>query len=247
MNSETVGNAGMYDFLGWIEVNRNKIATALVIAVAVGFVFFFMRHRKNVKEAEASTQLLALRPALNAGTNAVPVSASAYQKVAEEFAGTRAAERALLLAATALFTESKYAEAQAAFEKMLKQNPNSIWAPQAAYGVATSIEAQGKQDQALQEYRNIVSRYPNSGVIGDTRLALARIYESKKQPELALTEYDQLTRGSDAFGGGEVMTLRQNLLKNYPHLAKTNVPTASMPGTNVMTRPATATNSAPSK
>ena len=87
--------------------------------------------------------------------NTIPVSASEFANVANQYRGTGAAERAGLLGAGALFTEGKYTEAQTEFNKFLSGYPDSSWAGEAAYGVAASLEALNKRDEALTAYQNV--------------------------------------------------------------------------------------------
>jgi tetratricopeptide (TPR) repeat protein len=195
----------------------------------------------------ASDALLKLKTPLNAPENTTPPPASAYLKIAQEYSGTAAADRAGLLAAGALFSENKFTEAQAQFNKFIRDRPQSPFAPIAAYGVAACLEALGKQDEALASYQNLSVRYPNSSVLDDAKLSIARLYEAKKMPELALRAYDELMKSAAAGGMAnavsEAMARREDLVAKHPELAKTNaVPAAAtgpttlvIPNTNLIT------------
>ena len=74
--------------------------------------------------------------------------ADLYLKIAADYQGTSAGQRALLQGAAMLFAAGRYADAQTQFQKFLDAYPDSFFAAQAALGVATSLDAQGKTDLA---------------------------------------------------------------------------------------------------
>jgi len=218
--------ADVYDLLAWLEVNKRKVAIAVVALVVVGFSIATIRHFRREKELNASGQLLALRATLSPATNAVPPQPSAFMKIADEFSGTSASERARLLAATALFTEGKYADAERDFSAFTKNFSGSQWAATAAYGVAAAQEAQNKPE-ALASYQGVASAYPNSSVADEAKLALARIHEMRKQPDQALKLYNELLVTRPGAQPGEpahpeAFSRKEALLRNHPELS-TNV------------------------
>jgi predicted negative regulator of RcsB-dependent stress response len=224
MSSEATQTVGVYEFLAWLETNKKGVIMAFVAAVVVGFGIATYRWKSNQTEMAASDALLALKqPTPAAGETSPPVQASAYLKVASEYPGTAAGQRAILLAAGALFTEDKYTDAQGEFAKFVRERPSSPFAAEAAYGVAACLEAQGKQDDALAAYQNLSVRFPNSSVLEDAKLGVARIYQAKNQPSAAARVYDELIKsGSMSSTASEAFMLREALLAKYPDLAKTN-------------------------
>lgn len=212
---------------------------------ALIIVFAVAAYRWKVTQTEraASEALLRLHPAVpGASASETPATAADYLKVAREFRATGAAERALLLGAGALFADGKYGEAQAEFERFLREHGDSILTPSAAYGVAASLEAQGKTDEALAAYRDIPIRYPKSALSDEAKLAQARVHESKGQPDLALKTYDEIARPGMVGGvAGQAMQRKQQLLTAHPEL-KTNKPAFS--ATNA---PVVRTNNAPAQ
>ena len=222
----------MIEFMTWLEVNKKRLAIGAVVLVAVGFGAYLFNYLGAQKEADASAALLKLRTPLNAGTNAPVIPSSDFLKIAQEHAGTAAAQRAILLAAGALFTEGKYADAQAQFERLQKEFPGSPWVADAAYGIATCTEALGKRDDAVTAYQRVTTAYAGEPVSTDAHLALARIYEAKSQADLALKQYDEVARPSSGqmnMKSQEALMLRDKLLKKFPNLApaKTNAPSIS--------------------
>jgi TolA-binding protein len=240
MNSEPTEGAGMIEAMAWLEVNKKKLAVGAVIAVVVGFGVYVWSYMAEQKEVTASAELIRLKTSVSAQTNVAPAAASDFLKVAEANPGTAAAERALLLGATALFTEGKYADAQTQFNKLIQEHPSSPWVSEAAYGVAASQEAQGKRDDALTSYQRVITSYGAEPVANEARMAVARIYEAKNQPDLALKQYEDLTKPGAMSGMSrvtqEALMKREKLLKKFPNLVKTTAPTNApammMMGTN---------------
>lgn len=223
--------ADVYDLLAWLEVNKSKVAVVVGIAIVVGFAVAVYRYTAEQKELKASSALLSLKPSLIPSTNAAPADPSAYFKVAEEYSGTRAAQRAQYLGATALFDQNKYSEAENQFTKFLKDHGDSPWAADAAFGVAAAQEAQGKAD-AIASYQNVTTKWPQSAVASQAELALARIYEAKGQPEQALAIYNRLTASSPGSASQmmnpEVMEKKADLLRRHQNLSTNAVVTPAM-------------------
>jgi predicted negative regulator of RcsB-dependent stress response len=250
MSSEATQTLSIYDVLGWLDANKRGLIIGAIAIVVIGFAVAAYEWRKDQTELAASDALLGLQASLNPRHASSQPSATALLKVAQDYPGTTAGERAMLLAAGTLFTDGKYPEAQEEFSKFVRERPQSPFAATAAYGVAACLEAEGKKEEALAAYQNLSVRFPNASVLDDSKLAIARIYQSKKQPEMALRIYDELARGG-AMGGSasEAMMRKQELLSKYPNLAPTNAPAAAsvktipvLKSTNAMGRAATNAN-----
>ena len=246
-------SSSWYDFWGWAETNRKNLAFGGIGILALVFGVIIYRWNASQTEVAASGALLQLRASPPAGRPEPAATAEDYLKVAKAYPKTAAAERALLLAAGAAFTEGKYAEAQAQFQSFVKEHTDRPFAATAAYGAATSLEAQGKPEEALAAYQNIEMRYPKSALVGEAKLAVARLYEAKDQPEQALKTYDEIAKtGTMSSAGGQAMMRKQYLLSMYPGLGKTNPPSATMTNSPaasvpVLNLPSTATNVAGAK
>src|SRR5439155_12955297 len=153
-------SSSWYDFLGWVETNKRGLLWAAVVLVVIVFGVSAYRWKTNQTELAANEALLQLRPSsAAAGKSELNPTPADYLKIVQEYPKTAAAERALLLAASTLFTDGQYAEAQSRFEKFLQQYPESALGVTAAYGVAASLAAEGKTDAALPVYQNVESRY----------------------------------------------------------------------------------------
>src|SRR5688572_25598411 len=102
--------ADVYDLLAWLEVNKKKVAIVALVLVVIGFGIATVRYMNDQKELNASGALLALKPMLTPATNVPVATPTELLKVAQDYSGTSAAERARLLAATGMFTEGRYAD-----------------------------------------------------------------------------------------------------------------------------------------
>lgn len=248
----TQRESDIYDVLAWLEVNKKRVAIVAVVLVLIGFALSTLRYMKQQKEEKASGALLALKPTLTPQTNVPPPQASALLKVAQDYSGTSAAERARLLAASQFFTEGRYAEAEKEFSQFVRDFPGSPWVAQAAYGVAASQEAQNKVSEAQSAYQNVAAAYANSSVADDAKLALGRIYESQKKPDQALRIYNELMAPKPGMAPGQggnpqAYSRKESLLRAHPEL-NTNLLARPLPAP--VLQPATnaappATNAAP--
>jgi tetratricopeptide (TPR) repeat protein len=247
--------ADVYDLLAWLEVNKNKVAIVAVVLVVIGFGIATVRYFNEQKELKASGALLALKPTLTPNTNNPPVAPTELLKVAQQYGGTTAAARAHVLAATAFFTEGRYADAEKEFSKFVQEHPDSPWVAQAAYGVGASQEAQNKLTEAQASYQNVVTAYASTAIADDAKLALARIYELTKKPDQALRLYNELLApkpGSQPgmMGNPAAFEQKESLLRAHPEL-DTNVaarplpPAALLPGSTGQVVSATTSNAAP--
>lgn len=222
--STDIATAAEFHLTGWYEKNKRQLAWgAGIVAVAALAVSFFY-WKNGQREVDASEALSNLTPGQSA--------AQAYLKVSEQYAGTAAAGQALLLAASSSFTEGKYADAQAQFERFMKEQPESPSRPAALLGIAACFAAQGKTTEALQKYQDIAQRFPNDPVTAPAKAALARLHEAQNQFTQALPIYQELARNEvNQSYGLEAMVRMQDLLARHPELASANVAPAAAPAT----------------
>ncbi len=228
MSSDSNVPGSLYDFVAWLEVNKKQIIVVSVVLVVAGFAAYVWSYHQDARDLEANDALVSLNAAAESPRDRKPDPA-ALLKVAKDYAGTTAAERAKLLAAGAMFESGNYSEAEKLFDQFLKDRPGSPLAPSAAYGVAASLEAEGKVDQAIAAYQNVTVKYPNSSVAAEAKLNLARNY-TKTQPAAALKIYDELSAGGP-MRAPEILMLRERLLSEHPELRKTNAAPAKVTGT----------------
>jgi len=158
----------------WIEANAKRLAFGLAVVLIAVFVFSFYSYRQNQREIAAG-EALTQAGISQTGT---PL-ADACLKLATEYAGTLAGQRALLQAATTLFAAGKYADAQIQFQKFLDTYPDNFLTPQATLGVAASLDALGKTDLAVSTYQKASTQTADPNVVGSAKFSLARIDEAQ--------------------------------------------------------------------
>ena len=216
--------------LTWFEENKRKLAIGLGLVSAVVVVSIVHRNMKASTEHEANLALFGTMP--QAGK---PASAPALAGVASKFPGTKAAERAELLAATQLFEDAKYAEAQKAFEAFVAAYPDSQLTPTASLGVASSLDAQNKTAEAIAAYAAFLNEFKDDALASEVKLSKARIHEAAGQFKEALALYDDLGKGGFNAAAQDAALRRATLLQAHPELAP-----APQVLTNAVTVPAAA-------
>jgi len=236
MESEATAQSKSIAFQAWFEVNKKRVFVGLGIAVVLILGVSFFIQRQAQRERVASEALSDIRIPFNPAADA-PGAANELLKVADDYKGTKAAERAILTSAGILYSEKKYTESEARFNLLLKTYPDTMWAPEANLGVAASLDAQGKTADATTKYEEIRRRFSTASIIDEAKLSLARLYEGQK-PEDAYKLYDELSKGGPGTRLAMEASLRQeDLLKARPELAKLKesmappAPTMQNPGT----------------
>jgi TolA-binding protein len=216
----------LFRLMPWIEANLKPIAFgALMILIAV-FIFSFYSYRQNQKEVAAGMAM----------TQAVMLAdgsqrAAACLKVAADYTGTLAGQRALMEGATALFTTGKYADAQTEFQKFLDMYPDNFLTPQAMLGVATSLDALGKTDPAISAYQKAAGQTANANVVANAKFSLARIDEAQGKLADAAKLFNEVARSYANTSLGSEAGMRAVELK--AKLPATSAPMATTPSTNV--------------
>ena len=207
----------------WFEANRIRIAWGGgIIVVAAGLIWYYswQRDQKEITAGKALTQMMSSIPR-NATASQ---QADLYLKIATDYQGTSAGQRALLQGAAMLFAAGRYADAQAQFQKFLDVHPGSFFAAQAALGVATSLDAQGKTDLAAGGYQRIINTYSDAVAVDSARFALAQIDERQGKLAEAANLYEAIVHynpnGSlGAEAGLRLMELKMKLPSAPPATA----------------------------
>ncbi len=149
--------------LFWHENKRKILLGALAVLVLGGGSLAW--YVSSVLSTQASEAALA-------GAK----DATAYEAVAREYRGTKAAASATMLLASALREEGKMAESTAAFKQFLQSDPKHTLAGGALLGVAENQNASGDAVAASATYQQVVEKYPASYAAPFARYALAEIY-----------------------------------------------------------------------
>jgi predicted negative regulator of RcsB-dependent stress response len=183
----------MFKFWPWFEANRKRLACVAVAVLAILFIWYYLTTQREQKEVAAGQALTKLQLSMSPGTTAQQM-ADACLKVAKDYAGTVAAQRAQLQAAETFYGAGRYADAQAAFQKVLASAIPGSPTAGARLGVAASLEAQGKLEAAVAEYRAVTTSYPDSNEAIAAKFAQGRILELQGKPNEAVSFYQEVAR-----------------------------------------------------
>lgn len=183
----------MFKLWPWFEANRKRLILAGVVALVIFFIWFFISSQRQQKELAAGQSYTKLQSSLPPNPTVQQV-ADAYLKIANDYAGTGAAQRAQLQAAALYFSAGRYAEAQALFQKFLTSAGGSPLVAGARMGVAASLEAQGKLDAAAAEYHVVVTGSPEAVEAVAAKFAQGRVLELQGKLNEASAYYQEVTR-----------------------------------------------------
>lgn len=236
MESATPPSAGIYDFLGWIETNKKRLAMVAVAAVVAGTVIGLLAWRNSQREIEAELALSNIKVTFVPGEVVTSSTAEELAKIAEEYPKTGAGTKALLRSATAYFDAGNFAKAGEQFDRFLRTYPETQYVPQAVFGVAASLDAQNKVNEAITKYNDYLRAYASDPGVERARLSLARLHEQNNQPSLAL---ELLTKSTNPQAGStaspEVQEKIRELFAKYPSLVPSNPAPAFTPPPNILT------------
>lgn len=218
-----------YKFLAWLEVNKKQVVYGIGGAILLGVViwaFLYQREQKVVEAGEALSRAFVPQATGAATPTEAP---NAYLKVASQYPSSSAGAAAQLLAATALFTDGKFSEAQAQFEKFTREHRGNPLLSEAELGIAACLDAQGKANEATAAYKRIVDLRKSENVVSQAKFALARLYVAQSKPELALPLYEDIAKSEPYTSVGSEAGMRAEELKQkYPQL----VPPPPAPATS---------------
>ena len=231
MDSSSSSNDSLLQLLAWLEKNKKKVAVitggVLVVAGLVAGIIYY----QGQKEVWASEALSEIHAPMNPSAALPAGTLQAYLKVAGDYAGTRAAGRALLEAAAILYNAGTYTDAEARFKQFLNDYPESPFQAQGMLGLASTLDAEHKATEAIAKYEELLRRFPSDSVADETKLALGRLQE-KSNPAEAYKRYTELlSLGSQSGIAQEAGIRREDLVEKNPDIVKTNTPpTPVMPG-----------------
>src|SRR5262245_27296653 len=136
----------------WFETNKKPTIIGICTVVVAGLIIWIVSWRRDEARIAAGTALsdVAARQIGNATTRAD--AANAFLGIASSYPNSSAGARALLLAAGTLFTDGKFSEAQAQFERFTREYHDSPFMGEALLGVAASLDAQNKTEAAIGAY-----------------------------------------------------------------------------------------------
>jgi predicted negative regulator of RcsB-dependent stress response len=221
MEANAPRSAGIYDFLGWCDKNKQRLVMFAGIAVVAGLIIGFVVWQRGQREINAEHELSSIRVPFSPSEPLAPGTGDALAKIADEYSGTAAAAKATLRAGTSYFAEKNYAKAREQFDKILRSYADSPWVPQAVYGLAAVAEAEGKAPEAITKYNDFATKYAGDPAVDQARLSMARLYEQTKQPAQALDVLKKMTEGqAGGFGPGasEAQEKMRAIYAKHPEL-----------------------------
>jgi tetratricopeptide (TPR) repeat protein len=237
MDSDVARLAAIYKYWAWVGKNRKQVLWAVGILAVVVLVGWLYVWKVGEAEVAASEALSDLRPASTApGGPEIP--AEAYLKVVNEYPKTDAAARGLLLAASAFFTQGKYAEAKTQFDRLLRDYPQNPLCSQALLGSAACLGAQGKTAEAVTAYDGLLKRHPADPVVPRAKFGLASSYEAQHRSDDAIKLYEELMRTESYSSVGAEAEIRLQELRRSAPAPVGAAPAATTP---VVTAPAVMT------
>ena len=217
--------------LAWFETNKTQAIVGVLVLVVVGLIVSFVIWRRDQQAVQASEALSRVMLGQATVPNARPATAEAFLKMASEYPDSRAAARAILMAASDYFVSGKYEDAKIQFERFTREHRDSPLMGQALLGIAACLDAEGKSSEALTAYKDLIDRHPGEAVLPQARFALASLYEAQNQPEKARPLFEEVVRENQYSSVGSEAGMRLEELKiKYPNLMPANpVPTNAAP------------------
>jgi outer membrane protein assembly factor BamD (BamD/ComL family) len=232
--------------LAWYEENKQQamLGALIVILLAIGLGFFFWR--TNEKDVASGQALTAVTLSYTGQGGALRSGASdQLLKVANDYPGSKAGSRALLLAAGNLYVDGKYDECRKQFERFTREYKDSTFMGEALLGIASSYDAQSKTNEAVTAYKNLVEHHPGDPAVPQAKLALGRLYAATGKPEQAKTMFEDVERGEPGTTLSSEASLRlEDLHQKFPNLFVSIAPPtfSPLPGTTNVVAPKAATS-----
>ena len=215
----------------WFETNKKPALAGVGIVVALGLIIWFVSWRHDETQIAAGNALSDVAARAGAAQGGRSDTANAFLGIASAYPNSSAGARALWLAAGMLFTDGKYTEAQAQFEKFAREYHDSPYMGEALLGIAASLDAQNKSDAATAAYKDLIDHHPTEVVVPQAKFSLARLYEAQNKPELARDLYQDVERalpftalGNEAGMRLEELQVKYPKLMPIPSAALTNAP-----------------------
>jgi TolA-binding protein len=205
--------------LAWFDANRKPAMIGALVIVVVGFIIGYVVWQHGQTQVAAGTAFTDA--AAGQIGMAIPRAnpSQAYLAVVSKYPNAPAGAQALLMAAVTSFTDGKFADSQAQFERFVREYHDSEFMGDALLGIGACYDAQGKADQAVAAYKNLYERHPNAAAVPQAKFALARIYEAQAKPELARDLYEELERYPYSSIANDAAMRLEELTAKFPKLA----------------------------
>jgi predicted negative regulator of RcsB-dependent stress response len=234
MDAQTESTDTYLKMVEWLHAHRKPLLAGISTIVVIGLVWGFVAWSKAQHETDANADLFSA--SVEGGPRSLAASPGTLLNIAQQYPGTAGGEYAQLLAASALFSEGKYPEAQQQFSTFIDDHTESPLVPQAKIGVAACLEAEGKIPEAISRYHDLIVNYPSDiNIVSPAKLTLARLYEQDNKPDQAFNYYAELARllAQNPYDpwGSEARERAQILVAKHPEFLKSQAATGAQPGT----------------
>ena len=212
MQTQDVPEEIIFKLWPWLEANKQRLIGFAGAALAAGLVYYLITSQHAQKEVDAGQKLtgLMVSAANNAGSGQ---TADALAKLAADYSGTVAGQRAQLQAASTYYAQGNYDKAQQQFENYLADYSAGSLAAVAQLGLGASLEAQGKLDLAASSYKKAAAA-GDATVAIKAKFFLARVLESQGKPSDALNYYSEVTRSPAAGSLASEAEIRSSQIKS---------------------------------
>lgn len=219
MSTESEESPGLMEFLTWLETHKQKLIGGGIVALVIGSAVYVANWSSEQKEQAAGSALYEVQLKEGEEEEANQPSSQDYVAIVDEYAGSSAAERSLLLAARADFLAGDYDQAREKFERFQTEFDSSEFISSALYGVAASYDAAGRSAEAKGAFQAVLNRFANTAVAAQAKLALASIHESDGELSEALVLYDDVNRpGVPVAYSSRAAARREKLFDKNPEL-----------------------------
>ena len=222
MDSDAPPSAGFYNFLGWLETNKKRVALGAGVAAFVALAIGLYVWHAGESALEAEEALSAVKMPFSPLESAAPGTAAALAKLAAEYPKTPAAAKALLRAGTVYFGDGDFAKAREQFTAYIRDFGDTPWVPQAVFGLAACLDAENKTAEGISKYKEFISSYPNDPSVDQAKLNQARLHAQNKEPQLAFEILRQLASPAPQQApsplAGEAQQKLRDLMLNNPGL-----------------------------
>lgn len=219
MESDATQLEKMLKLWAWFEANKKQVKLGAIIAGVLAVVIAFVVWQRSENERKAGEALSdVFVPLAMAAPGARGSGVEGYQKVALTYPNRDAGAQAMLLAASGLFTDGKYKDALAEFDRFVREHPESSFLGETLLGRAACFDALNQTNEAVAAYKTLIDQHPTESMIPQAKFALARLYEGQGKTEQARNLYEDVGNNRYSSIGSEAGIRLEELLQKHPEL-----------------------------